>query len=70
MCARFTQTSWSHDWKAFYGVDELGDDFACPATTSRRRIALASCVRGNPDWIWLATNLPECVTAETVGAMY
>jgi putative SOS response-associated peptidase YedK len=27
MCARFPQTGWSHDWKAFYGVDELGDDF-------------------------------------------
>lgn len=27
MCARFTQTSYSHDWKAFYGADELGDSF-------------------------------------------
>lgn len=28
MCGRFTRTSWSHDWKAFYGVDvdEYGDE--------------------------------------------
>jgi putative SOS response-associated peptidase YedK len=25
VCSRFRQTTWSHDWKAFYGVDDDPD---------------------------------------------
>ena len=33
-------------------------------------IPVAKNKHGDPDWIWLATNLPESVPAETVGTMY
>lgn len=33
-------------------------------------IPVAKNKKGDPDWIWLATNLPECVSAEAVGAAY
>ncbi len=33
-------------------------------------IPVAKNKQGDPDWIWLATNLPQSVPAEVVGAMY
>jgi putative transposase len=33
-------------------------------------IPVAKNKQGDPDWIWLATNLPDSVSAESVGAAY
>lgn len=56
-----------------FGVVDLDADFNVARTQRTFRVVgipVAKNKQGNPDWIWLATNLPVSVPAETVGAMY
>jgi len=56
-----------------FGVVDLDADFNVARTQRTFRVVgipVAKNKQGNPDWIWLATNLPESVSAETVGTMY
>jgi putative transposase len=56
-----------------FGVVDLDADFNVARGQRRFRVVgipVAKNKQGNPDWIWLATNLPASVSAETVGAMY
>lgn len=56
-----------------FGVVDLDASFNVGGAQRTFRvigIPVAKNKQGNPDWVWLATNLPESVSAETVGAMY
>ena len=56
------------------GVVDLDGDFAVGRTERRRfrvvGIPVARNKAGQPDWIWLATNLPLSAAAETIGTFY
>jgi putative transposase len=56
-----------------YGVVDLDARFTVGRGNRVFRVVgipVAKNKRGELDWVWLATNLPACVTAETVGAFY
>ena len=56
-----------------FGVVDLDADFNVARASRSFRVVgipVAKNKHGNPDWIWLATNLPESVTAEAIGTMY
>jgi hypothetical protein len=56
-----------------FGVVDVDADFNVARALRTFRVVgipVAKNKQGDPDWIWLATNLPESVAAETVGAMY
>jgi hypothetical protein len=57
-----------------WGVVDLDARFTIQGTQTRRfrvvGIPVAQNKAGELDWIWLATNLPECVEAATVGTFY
>jgi putative transposase len=57
-----------------HGVVDLDARFKIRAAQARTfrvvGIPVANNKAGRPDWIWLATNLPERVAAITVGAFY
>jgi len=58
----------------FHGVVDLAARFSVGSSDSRTfrvvEIPIARNKAGQPDWIWLATNLPEEVSAEAVGTTY
>ena len=56
-----------------FGVVDVDADFNVARAKRTFRVVgipVAKNKQGVPDWIWLATNLPESVAAETVGTMY
>lgn len=56
-----------------YGVVDLDARFTVGRGSRAFRVVgipVAKNKRGEPDWIWLATNLPASVAAEVVGAFY
>jgi hypothetical protein len=57
-----------------HGVVDLDARFAIGRSASRTfrvvGIPVAANKAGEPDWIWLATNLPPSVPAQTVGTIY
>jgi putative transposase len=57
-----------------YGVVDLDAEFSVGGSASRTfrvvGIPVAHNKAGEPDWIWLASNLPPQVTAETIGTLY
>ena len=56
-----------------FGVVDVDADFNVARSQRTFRVVgipVAKNKQGEPDWIWLATNLPGSVAAETVGAMY